>query len=354
MDRRLLELDGLRAIAVIMVIWFHFFQRFPSHYPYGSEIMPSAIYGDMGVELFFMVSGFVIAMTLHASESIFAFAVRRATRLWPPMVICSLATFAVLHVVDTAYALEKRPYWTAFLPSWTFTDPKLWRWIFPDITYIDGVYWTLFVEVRFYFWVSLFFFLVGAKRFVKIFCSVFLALAVVRAGADQAGAAGIAFVLDGLFVAEYMHLFCAGILFHELFSARGAAWKTALIGLCMALVTVKEVDPVRTAVTWAFFAVFFALVWNRKLLRPLRVAPLVWIGWCSYSLYLLHHHIGVAAITLLPQGRSDTFYLSVVVGIGAILFGASFVVYITVERRSGRWAQLFLPRRPPVPNNCSE
>src|SRR5258708_8881502 len=70
---RIETLDGLRAVAVLGVVLYHYFVRFaatgggPALYPYANVYaeFPIAKYGFMGVQLFFVVSGFVIAMTLE-------------------------------------------------------------------------------------------------------------------------------------------------------------------------------------------------------------------------------------------------------------------------------------------------
>src|SRR5229473_4001173 len=79
------DLDALRGLAAVMVLIFHFECCLVFHLPDGPAD-PTKLwfhYALMGVELFFVISGFVILMTLEAAPSIASFAVNRFARLYP-------------------------------------------------------------------------------------------------------------------------------------------------------------------------------------------------------------------------------------------------------------------------------
>ena len=88
---RLAHLDGLRFLAVTAVILYHYLCRWtppeysPSLYPYGSTFagLKLAQFGWLGVQLFFIISGFVIALTLSRCATLGEFAIRRYSRLAP-------------------------------------------------------------------------------------------------------------------------------------------------------------------------------------------------------------------------------------------------------------------------------
>jgi peptidoglycan/LPS O-acetylase OafA/YrhL len=203
MRDRLRELDGLRAIRLCLVMGYHYFHRFPGFYPYEPLDGFIFIHGALGVLLFFIVSGFIINTTLAHCTTLLEFAVRRISRLWPPMLVCSIVTFSITWGITNEFTLERRVGFLGFIPSLSFTPPTLWRWLSPDIQYVDGAYWTLFVEVMFYFWISVFYFLRGSGDYVARFvvaCGgawIFYAVAKVL---DYDQAAGI---LGRLFVAHY-------------------------------------------------------------------------------------------------------------------------------------------------------
>lgn len=153
---RIAFLDGFRGIAILLVIGYHYFSRFArdgrSIYPYNDVLASPIIFshGFYGVMLFFAVSGFVIAMTLERTQGFIEFVARRFARLWPTMLLCSVITWCVLW----AWPIYWQKNLIDFLPSLTFLDGNLlWGKLSPRLKsdWIDGVYWTLFVEVRFYF-----------------------------------------------------------------------------------------------------------------------------------------------------------------------------------------------------------
>ncbi|MEI6790402.1 MAG: acyltransferase, partial [Myxococcaceae bacterium] len=81
------DIDGLRAVAVLSVVAFHFFQaRFPG--------------GFIGVDIFFVISGFLISRILFKSleSGDFSYAdfyARRIRRIFPALILVMLATFVL-------------------------------------------------------------------------------------------------------------------------------------------------------------------------------------------------------------------------------------------------------------------
>ena len=64
---RLAYLDGMRGVAILLVLLFHAFARWPDLVPYGDQYQSVPLFrvGFIGVNLFFIISGFVILMTLE-------------------------------------------------------------------------------------------------------------------------------------------------------------------------------------------------------------------------------------------------------------------------------------------------
>jgi peptidoglycan/LPS O-acetylase OafA/YrhL len=171
--------DGFRALAILMVIGFHYFSRWTAPrspeniYPYGGWLADVALfnYGYLGVELFFIVSGFVISLTLFVSSDWADFAWKRFSRLFPTMLLCSLVTYTFLNAVGSPWFNAS---YRDFLPSLTFTDPALWsKALGGSFRSIDAAYWSLQVEVKFYLWACLLFFVFGSQRFLLSFGTFF-------------------------------------------------------------------------------------------------------------------------------------------------------------------------------------
>ena len=78
-----MELDALRGIAAFSVVLFHYTARYDSIYGHSNRLLFKFNYGHLGVNLFFIISGFVIFMTLDRTKSVIDFVVARFSRLYP-------------------------------------------------------------------------------------------------------------------------------------------------------------------------------------------------------------------------------------------------------------------------------
>ena len=85
---RIAILDGFRAVAIIFVMLFHYFTVWKDLYPYGDAFAGWFSHGYLGVHFFFIISGFVISMTLCRCATPSEFAVKRFARLWECIVGC--------------------------------------------------------------------------------------------------------------------------------------------------------------------------------------------------------------------------------------------------------------------------
>jgi len=333
-NRRLYELDGLRALAILIVMAFHFFQRFPTYYPYGDEILSFARYGYLGVDLFFVISGFVIALSIQNANGVLHFAYKRWTRLWPAMFVCSVMTFLVMHLISTDFTAFRRTGFESFLPSLTFTDPSVWSRFAPDakFQYIDGAYWSLFVEVRFYFWAAVIGSISKSDQFGRNAVLFFAAAFAAYQLAQGFGYEGIEATLSLLFFPQYLHLFCAGILFCDAWNGKNPRFFYPAIGICFVVTFYLSDNVAQTIITFVWFILFSVLIYAPSYLALFRFRPLVWIGVISYPLYLLHQNIGVALISLAPAGWDNVAYLVLVSGVSTLLFLLASVLHFWVEK----------------------
>ncbi|MDP3459295.1 MAG: acyltransferase family protein, partial [Hyphomonas sp.] len=120
-SHRLDALDGLRGIAAVLVVIYHFTARWTerengeSLYPHGDGLLEALpfvnLLGLYGVSLFFLISGFVIIMTLERSTGIADFAVRRASRLWPTMIVCATLTTLLISLSGIHLRFESIAEW---------------------------------------------------------------------------------------------------------------------------------------------------------------------------------------------------------------------------------------------------
>lgn len=322
---------------------FHYLSRFSDDYPYANQFVEVGRYGWLGVDLFFVISGFVIALTLYDTRSPFDFLVRRVARLVPAMLICATISFLMLWWIDTPFAIAHRVGFAGFVPSLTFTDPWLWQKLLPGTDYIDGAYWSLFVEVRFYFWAALTYYLVGRRWFLPTFL-VGALMALCAYGLLPEKSAKLAVLM--LFFPHYLPLFCTGMLAHALHDGqRSLLVKLAFLlfaGLAVWSVQVDGVIPM--LITAAIVALFPILLYRRRWLAPLAHPALVLVGSSSYSLYLIHQYVGVSVITLLPPGQSMLVYAACLIALILALIACGYLVYRTVEQPIQRGTRHWLKR----------
>lgn len=339
---RLVALDGLRGIAILLVLIYHYCSRFPGYYPYGEAFINFGLYGFLGVQLFFVISGFVIALTLQRCSGMFDFSARRLARLWPPMLVCSLITFAFMQIIDTPFTEDRRVGIEGFLPSLTFIGPQVWRHVVEGAEWMDGAYWSLFVEVRFYFWAALIYFV-----FPRNFSLVLLWFSMLSvAGIEALPKGPLSVIWTLLFFPQHLPFFAVGAIFYDIWRGETKRWQWPGIAVLAAVCLYGQYAGSESLLLMFLVAMcflpFVLLCIVPQALRPFEVRPLVWLGRRSYSLYLLHQNIGVALITLAASGLSVAAYGMTIGAVVLLMIFLAHMVFETVEKRSNKVARLLL------------
>src|ERR1700749_2236917 len=120
---------------------FHFLVRWPDLIKYDYHFPDFLDAGKSGVELFFVISGLVISMTILKTRSATDFAVKRFARLFPALFVCCTLTFLFENNIGPDLFHTSLP---DYFMSLTLLADKL------GFKFVDGVYWTLVVEIEFY------------------------------------------------------------------------------------------------------------------------------------------------------------------------------------------------------------
>jgi peptidoglycan/LPS O-acetylase OafA/YrhL len=149
-------LDGLRGMAILMVIVFHCFYTNPGSSALSAAIQDLIFSGWMGVPVFFVLSGFLISYPFFKDRGVNpqfwyprGYVLRRVGKILPPFYL-SIAIFAVFYWVrfhDVNY-LWSALRWATGLESYSL-----------PLTDFNLSYWSLMVEAHFYAVLPLFFFL---------------------------------------------------------------------------------------------------------------------------------------------------------------------------------------------------
>jgi len=321
------EIDLLRFIAAVAVVLFHF--CFRGYAASGLTIMPYPLlapyakYGYLGVELFFMISGFVILMTA-SSGNIRQFVASRIARLYPAYWVCCTVTF----IAGLALAYQPATIFQ-YVSNLTMLNG------FVGIRYIDGSYWSLAVEMKFYVLVGVLLAcgqIRNAENWVLAWLAITLGLSVVP----------LAFLTDFLFVG-YAPYFIAGaslfLVWSEGMTIRRAAviFASWLLALHHAVVESEQrqvifhqfFSPVVVVSTiTAFFIVLLMVALRRT--GPLGRRNWMTLGALTYPLYLIHHNLGFSLFNLAyPRLNAHV----VLWGTVAFMLGVAYSVNVFVERR---------------------
>ena len=163
-DKHLPTLDALRGIAALMVCWFHFTNaQFTARF---GHFQASGKYGYLGVQIFFVISGFIIPFSLYRAryqlKSFFRFMLKRIARLDPPY----LASIAL--VVLGFWLSSKLPGHAPYHVPWARVAAHLgYVNAFVGMPWLQMSYWSLAIEFQYYIFVGLCFPLLALQA--KIF-----------------------------------------------------------------------------------------------------------------------------------------------------------------------------------------
>ena len=329
---RVNELDLLRFLAVLMVVFFHYAYRGYaadnlSVMPY-PLLAPVAQYGYLGVELFFLISGFVILMTA-ASGSWRGFIISRCVRLYPAFWAACTLTFIVTRLIGGERFHATLP---QYLVNMTMLNG------FAGVRSIDNAYWSLFVELRFYALVTMVLLLGQIQRIQPLL----IGWTVVTAALEFLPVG----LLHNLLIYEYAPYFIAGATFYVV---RSSGLTTHRVGLLLAnlvlalrhsLAALPALDKhyqthfapmVVGLCVVVFFAVMFAVSTGRT--GPLGQRSWVTVGALTYPVYLMHQNIGYMVFNALYPAVSAHVLLW---GTVALMCVAARVLNTQVEARAAK------------------
>lgn len=274
-SRRLLELDSLRGIAALLVCFFHFTTDYNHRFGHHPGLIFEVPLGFYGVHLFFIISGFVILMTLERTERGFDFILSRFARLYPAYwvsVILNIALAAFYQFPITLKGMSVKE----LLLNFTMLQNAF------GVGILDSVYWTLQVELYFY---ALLFCFHQLKWLGKIenLALVWLTVKVLAS-----------FLPVRILLLEYGQLFIAGMMFYKIYRDGFSMKRLAIIAVCFLMQVWQLKEWGSSFLIASFMLSFFLLVSGR--LKWIKNPFLVYLGTISYSFYLLHHNLGYAMI----------------------------------------------------------
>ena len=331
---RIPTVDALRGIASFCVAWFHFTNGNPAFLPVGF-LKSSGQYGWLGVQMFFVISGFVIPHALYKARyqvpQYGRFLAKRIIRLDPPYLADICLVLALAYVVPLIPMFHGNP------PTYSFAQllghlgyansliGKPW---------VNPVFWSLGIEFQYYLLMGLIFpLLVTANRLIRL--ALILAL-----------------LLPALLISRpslifaWLPLFVAGI---QTFQKRIGYLSNGSFAAGLALVFSiiwaggrigGGAAGLPSAIVMLLTALAIAFV-------TLRSSLLNWLGLISYSLYLVHVPIGGKVVNLGAR-YTHGFYSEITVLFLAVLASlvTAFLLYWAVELPSQKLSSKISYRRP--------
>lgn len=331
-------IDLLRFACALMVVAHHYWAALPlapvptseamlAHTRLSAEWAGWTGFGWVGVELFFVISGYVIACSAIGTAPA-DFVRRRAQRLLPAAWICATLTFALLLALNAAAPVTLTLQWLRSMAFWPLGDQ------------IDPSYWTLGVEVAFYALVAwrlrggssperierLAWWIGGASL---AFWALLLATGQLESDWMKEGLARLLLLPHGVF-------FALGMFVHAWHRRGGDARLAGGIALLLAGAAVEIVahgiDQTNhqgisggTEVALAAFAIGVAVIAGCRRIQP-------WLGWScgfsatlglmTYPLYLIHQQLGAGMASLFgPGAMVPAVFVSIAIAWGVVRYG---------------------------------
>jgi peptidoglycan/LPS O-acetylase OafA/YrhL len=315
-----LEIEGLRGLALMLILCYHFFVRFLELF--APDVMsPLAplfvVYWDrLGVTVFLLISGFFILPESFTNQKSYLF--KRIFRLWPAYFMAICACFIITHI----WAYPRTIGWTAFLLNIPFING------FIGVPYVDGAHWYLTALLS---GICVFSFIGRLKPAYRYYAyGIWLAALLICYGWDSPQ--------------YYLHCCKSGLY---ILLGKSAA-PVLIMGACLADMCKKKQGPalliflIAAAVKFILQACVFAWVFILALAVGLVLAALgrfflfrsrvlIFLGTISYPVYLLHQNIGYDLMYHLLQ-RHGTYaaYMSCV----ALLVGLTggYLLYLVDKK----------------------
>lgn len=305
-------LDSLRAFAALSVCLFHFVCSIPGFI--NSEIIKSIFsYGECGVQMFFVISGFIIPWSLFNSsysiKNYFTFVTKRFIRLEPPYLVSLLLAVLITYVrvMSPHYnGLDITPSAKQIALHFGYLIP-----FFKDQTWIRPIYWTLAIEFQYYLSLGLLFPLIANNKMVYRVLSYIV-------------------VLSGPFLIKSFlpfHLpeFLFGISLF-LYKSKIIGYKELIILTIAAGIEILFFHSMGKFVfaSIAYISILYFMEFKNKILS--------FLGNISYSIYLFHSLIGMVLLNYLSHTIINPVYrlLLILLALGVSII-AAYLVYRFVE-----------------------
>lgn len=318
---RIAALDLMRFFAALFVVLYHYISR-PETNVY-SSITSITNYGYLGVPIFFIISGYVIALSAN-NRTALQFAISRFVRLYP-----ALWAGATFTAIITFLVTDDRITASQLLANFTLLNEYI------GIKDIDGVYWTLKQELKFY---ACIFLLLAFGIFHKfhLWLTAWLTLAIMHLIFNQP------FFMGWFISPSYSLFFIAGISFFLIESNGKTPFNltillTSVIGASFRVFEQAsgfipgEVESseqfIAVIIMWGSFLFFYLLC--TKIINLQNRNIYIFLGSLTYPLYLIHNKAGKILIDYFSKTFPEELILPLVL---IIMLLISWCINVFIEK----------------------
>ena len=369
--RHIPQLDGVRGLAILVVTLYRFSKEIPTDGWLGKALHSAFALGDRGVDLFFVLSGFLITGILldaQGSQRYFSnFIARRSLRIFPlyfaALFLCLVASNWVPAFRGMfAQAEANQIYLWSYLTNVKMTVDNAW-----SFGYLDHL-WSLAVEEHFYLiWPLALYFCSRGTAF-KLACGLAICSAAARISFARYGSNGVA--PDVLTVFRCDALLLGGALAMQIRSPQGLAplrwWAKAILPVCLVVCVSSSVLDKRLftvphtlwALLWA--CVLVELLQSRESglwARCFNLSGLRTLGRYSYAIYVFQSPLIplVAAVCSVPiltgwTGNAIVGNLLYIAAMFTLTYGAALLSWHLLEKHCLKLKDLFPSHKPPPTN----
>jgi len=319
---RVESVQSLRGLAALAVAFFHFTGgNGPTNVPAAAWTV--GFYGQLGIEVFFVISGFILPYSLWRAgyrfsvQNVFRFVWKRLVRLDPPY-FATIGLVLLLGYLSTHVAgyrgdpfqfnVKQIALHIGYLSA-LFGQP----WLNP-------VFWTLAIEFQFYILIALIYPLLSSgNRTARVATTLLLASVGLLHPATRT-------------ISSYLPIFACGIAGFQYFTGISGKRETSFVLLAAIAILCARIGIAEAIISIATVILIVAI--------PSWTSPtLSFFGTISYSVYLLHLPIGVRVMNLVAR-----LPYSPAVGLGSLAAAfaativAAYIFYRLVEKPSMRYA----------------
>lgn len=311
MKKQLDSLVLLRGIAAFLVVLCHFGKPLKGDPIFGNLFAFFGEYGHYGVQMFFVISGFVIPLSMDRGSYTLSnygdFLKKRLYRLHPPYIAALVLTLVSSYLASRSKGVPFDEDAVSITQSFFYLHAPA----------ENPVFWTLAVEVGYYFIIGLLFPVFKNKPLIA---ALVITPALVLLNLSE--------IVNYTSFFNYGVYFLIGIYGYFIYEKQNL--NLNYLGLALSIAGafyLYEFAGTVVAIVTMVFIYFF----NYKIAKPLHLN-----GEISYSVYLIHFVLGIKFINITTKHVSPTYYWAIMLAAIAFVYIAGYIFYRIIEIPSAK------------------